>query len=142
MDPGRLVAALAYMLSPYFLQYAGRISVILLPWAGLPFMVAFTVVALRRGGWRYPALFALVVALVSGINATSILYVGVAPVLWLLYAVVVEREATWRQAPGHRAARSALLTLGACAVVDRRARGRGRPTASTCSKYTETVPST
>ena len=60
--PGRLVAALAFMLSPYFLQYAGRISVILLPWAGLPWMVAFAALALRRGGWRYPALFALVVA--------------------------------------------------------------------------------
>jgi arabinofuranan 3-O-arabinosyltransferase len=68
--PGPVVAALAYMLSPYFLQYAGRISVILLPWAGLPFLVAFTMVALRKGGWRMPALFALVVALVSGINAT------------------------------------------------------------------------
>ena len=39
---------------PYFLQYAGRISVILLPWAGLPFMVGLTIVALRRGGWREP----------------------------------------------------------------------------------------
>ena len=77
--PGPTAAALAYMLSPYFLQYAGRISVILLPWAGLPFMLGLTIVALRRGGWREPALFAVVVALVSGINASSIIYVGVAP---------------------------------------------------------------
>src|SRR5829696_9925751 len=32
--PGAVVAALAYMLSPYSLHYAARISVILLPWAG------------------------------------------------------------------------------------------------------------
>ncbi len=70
--PGPVAAALAYMLSPYFLQYAGRISVILLPWAGLPFMLGLTIVALRRGGWREPALFAFVVALVSGINASSV----------------------------------------------------------------------
>ncbi|MGA2037085.1 MAG: alpha-(1-_3)-arabinofuranosyltransferase family protein, partial [Acidimicrobiales bacterium] len=108
--PGRTVAALAFMLSPYFLQYAGRISVILLPWAGLPFMVAFTARALRRGGWRYPALFALVVALTSGINASSIIYVGVAPVLWLIFAVAVERESTWRAA-GIAALRITLLTL-------------------------------
>ena len=38
--PGPVAAATAYMLSPYFLQYAARISVILLPWAGLPFMLA------------------------------------------------------------------------------------------------------
>ena len=55
-------------------------------------MVAFTARALHRGGWRYPALFALVVALTSGINASSIIYVGVAPVLWLVFAVAVERE--------------------------------------------------
>src|SRR5579872_4937079 len=92
--PARLVGALAFMLSPYFLQYSGRISVILLPWAGLPFMVAFCAKAVRQGGWRYPALFALVVALTSGINATAIIYVGVAPVLWLVFAVFVQREAT------------------------------------------------
>jgi hypothetical protein len=96
--PGRLVAALAFMLSPYILQYAGRISVLLLPWAGLPWMVAFAVLALRKKGWRYPALFAIVVALVSSINATSIIYVGLAPILWILYATIVEREATWATA--------------------------------------------
>jgi hypothetical protein len=108
--PGRVVGALAYMLAPYFLQYAGRISVILLPWAGLPFLVAFAVLALRKGGWRYPALFALVVALISGINASSVLYAGVAPVLWLVYAVVVEKEATWRRAAA-TVGRLGLLSL-------------------------------
>jgi arabinofuranan 3-O-arabinosyltransferase len=138
--PGPLVAALAYMLSPYFLQYAGRISVILLPWAGLPFLVAFTIRALRRGDWRMPALFALVVALVSGINATAIIYVGVAPILWLLYSVLVLREATWRQALW-TALRIAVLTLGACLwwmtglLVEA---GYG----VNVLKYTETVPST
>ena len=111
--PGPVAAATAYMLSPYFLQYASRISVLLLPWAGLPFMLAFTIVALRRGGWREPALFAIVVALVSGINASSIIYVAVAPILWLLYAVVVLRESTWRHALA-TGLRITVLTLGAC----------------------------
>src|SRR5205807_6158243 len=138
--PGPIAAALAYMLSPYFLQYAGRISVILLPWAGLPFLVGLTIVALRRGGWREPALFAFVVALVSGINATSILYVGVAPILWLLYAVVVLRESTWRHALG-TALRIAALTLGACVwwlagLETEAAYGVN------VLKFTETVPST
>jgi hypothetical protein len=138
--PGPGVAALAYMLSPYFLQYAGRISVILLPWAGLPFMVAFTILALRRGDWRMPALFAIVVALVSGINASSIIYVGIAPVLWLLYAVIVLREATWRQAL-LTALRIGLLTLGAslwwmAGLAIEAAYGVN------VLRYTETVPST
>jgi hypothetical protein len=138
--PGRLVAALAFTLSPYFLQYSGRISVILLPWAGLPWMVALIALALRRGGWRYPALFALVVALVSSINASSIIYVGVAPILWLIYAVVIEREATWRQA-GLTACKIALLTLLCClwwiiGLEVEAAYGVD------VLKYTETVPST
>lgn len=96
--PGRYIAALAFMFTPYVLQYAGRISVILMPWSGLPWMTAFVILALRRGGWKYPALFALVVALVSGINASSILYVGIGPALWLPFAVLVMKEATARQA--------------------------------------------
>ena len=138
--PGPTAAALAYMLSPYFLQYAGRISVILLPWAGLPFMLGLTIVALRRGGWREPAIFAIVVALVSGINATSIIYVGVAPILWLLYAVVVLREATWRHAFS-TGLKIGVLTLGAClwwiaGLEVEAAYGVN------VLKYTETVPST
>ncbi|HEY1827190.1 MAG TPA: alpha-(1-_3)-arabinofuranosyltransferase family protein, partial [Acidimicrobiales bacterium] len=138
--PGPIVAALAYMISPYFLQYVGRISVILLPWCGLPFMLGLTIVALRRGGWRMPALFAIVVALVSGINASSIIYVGVAPILWLIYAVVVLKEATWRQAVGC-ALRIGVLTLGACVwwiagLAVEAAYGVN------VLKYTETVPST
>jgi len=96
--PGRYVAALGFMFTPYVLQYSGRISVILMPWSGLPWMLAFVILALRRPGWKYPALFALVVALVSGINASSILYVGIGPALWLPFAVLVLREATWRRA--------------------------------------------
>ena len=138
--PGPGAAALMYMLSPYFLQYAGRISVILLPWAGLPFMLGLTIVALRRGGWREPALFAFVVALVSGINASSIIYVGVGPLLWILYAVVVLRESTWRHALA-TVARIGVLTLGAClwwiaGLEVEAAYGVN------VLKFTETVPST
>ncbi|HEY1445916.1 MAG TPA: alpha-(1-_3)-arabinofuranosyltransferase family protein, partial [Acidimicrobiales bacterium] len=138
--PGPTAAALAYMLSPYFLQYAGRISVILLPWAGLPFMLGLTIVALRRGGWREPALFALVVAMVSGINASSVIYVGVAPILWLFYAVVVLRESTWRHALA-TGLRISALTLGAslwwiAGLEVEAAYGVN------VLKFTETVPST
>ncbi|MGH9101022.1 MAG: alpha-(1-_3)-arabinofuranosyltransferase domain-containing protein, partial [Acidimicrobiales bacterium] len=46
--PARFAAALAFMCSPYVLQYSGRISVILMPWAGLPWLVALTAAALRE----------------------------------------------------------------------------------------------
>ena len=101
-EPGRraglLVATLAYMLSPYLLDYSARISVILLPWAALPWLIGLTVKALRQGGWRYPALFAFVILTVGGINATALILVGLAPLLWIVHAVWIEREATVRQA--------------------------------------------
>ena len=138
--PGRYVTALAYLFTPYVLQYSGRISVILMPWSGLPWMIAFVVLALRRGGWRFPALFALVVALVSGINASSILYVGIAPALWLPYAVLVAREATWRRAWGVAwkvAGLTALVSLWwAVGLQIEAAYGVN------VLKYTETVPAT
>ncbi|HEX7443688.1 MAG TPA: alpha-(1-_3)-arabinofuranosyltransferase family protein, partial [Acidimicrobiales bacterium] len=138
--PGRYVASFGFMFTPYVLQYSGRISVILMPWSGLPWMIAFVILALRRGGWKYPALFALVVALVSGINASSILYVGVGPALWLPFAVLVLRESTWRQAWGvvwRVGLLTALVSLWwAVGLQVEAAYGVN------ILKYTETLPST
>ncbi|HEX6475674.1 MAG TPA: alpha-(1-_3)-arabinofuranosyltransferase family protein, partial [Acidimicrobiales bacterium] len=96
--PAVTVAALAFMLSPYVLQYEARISALLMPWAALPWLVAFVARALRVGGWRYPALFALVTAITGAVNATSIVYVLIAPLLWFPYAVWILREVTLRRA--------------------------------------------
>ena len=90
--PGLLVAMLAYQLSPYLLDYSARISVVLLPWAGLPWMIALTIKSVRSEGWRYPALFALTVVTVGSVNATSLVLVGLAPLLWLTHAVFAERS--------------------------------------------------
>ncbi|MEZ5381320.1 MAG: alpha-(1-_3)-arabinofuranosyltransferase family protein [Microthrixaceae bacterium] len=95
--PGVTVAMFAYALSPYLLHYGARISIILLPFAGLPWLIAFTVRALRNGGWRDPAAFALITLTVGGINATSLLLVLIGPALWVLYALLAEREVTLRQ---------------------------------------------
>ncbi len=110
--PGAVVAGLAYMLSPYSLHYAARISVILLPWAGLGWMLALTIRALRKGGWRYPAAFAIVVQIVGSVNATALVFALIAPLLWVPYAVWVAREVDWKRALT-TLARMAVLTLGA-----------------------------
>jgi arabinofuranan 3-O-arabinosyltransferase len=154
------LAAASYMLSPYLLEYVARISAILLPWAGLPWMVVFAIRGLRfqalhvtqdtadeleertdpavlpavddeewdsseheegnfvhflhgLARWRYPALFALVVALIGGTNATSLIYAGLAPVIWLPFALA-RREVTVRDALAF-AARTALLVVGVSA---------------------------
>ncbi|MEZ5371721.1 MAG: alpha-(1-_3)-arabinofuranosyltransferase family protein [Microthrixaceae bacterium] len=77
------------------LHYGARISIILLPFAGLPWLIGFTVRALRRGGWRDPAAFALITLTVGGINATSLILVLVGPAMWVFYALLAEREVTW-----------------------------------------------
>ncbi len=109
--PGLAVAVFAYMLSPYLLDYSARISAVLLPWAGLPWMIGLTILAARRGGWRDPARFALVTVTVGSVNATSLLLVGLAPVLWLVHAVVVERGLELRRAVG------AALRIGVLSLV-------------------------
>jgi hypothetical protein len=160
------IAAIAYELSPYVLEYVARISAILLPWAGLPWMVVFVIRGLRfqalhvtygpqgefadadaaasiegaeefepestgypdlfdedfeseeghfarflhgLARWRYPALFALVVALIGGTNATSLIYAGLAPTLWLPFALI-RRDVTFRDLLAF-VARTLLLTI-------------------------------
>ncbi|HMA46946.1 MAG TPA: alpha-(1-_3)-arabinofuranosyltransferase family protein, partial [Frankiaceae bacterium] len=107
-DRVTVVAALGYALSPYVLEYEARMSAILLPWAGLPWLVGIAVRGLRSAppgragwgpaGWRWPAAFALVVTLVGSVNATSLIYAGLGPVLWLPFAVWGTREVTARTA--------------------------------------------
>ncbi len=121
--PGAVVGGIAFMLSPYSLDYAARISVILLPWAALPWMLALVVRALRdqadgdrirrmwRGGWRYPALFAIVVQVVGGVNATALVFAGLAPLLWIPYAVFVARDVPLRRAVVTTAKIGALVVV-------------------------------
>src|SRR5690606_16714428 len=101
--PAIPAAVFTYALTPYLLTLVARLSVLLLPFAALPWLVAFTVRTARTRGWRYPALFALTVATGGSVNATALLLVGVAPVIWLAHAVWVAREI-----PLGRAVRAAL----------------------------------
>jgi arabinofuranan 3-O-arabinosyltransferase len=95
---GATVAGLVYALSPYILPYISRTSVMLLPWAGVGWLVGLTIrVALRRTRWRDAALFALVVLTIGAVNATALALVAPAPVLWLLHAAWA-RSITWRRA--------------------------------------------
>jgi arabinofuranan 3-O-arabinosyltransferase len=92
-----LAAAVVYQMSPYVLPYISRTSVLLLPWAGLGWLVGITVNAGRRGGWRDPALFALVVFTIGGINATAMVMIAPAPIL-LLADAAARREISVRHA--------------------------------------------
>jgi hypothetical protein len=120
-DRYSFVAAFGYMLTPYTLEYVARISAILLPYAGLGWFIGITVRGLRearqgkgswRGldAWRYPAAFALVVTSVGSINASSLILILLAPVLWVPFAIWGTREATLRAALG-MCARAVVLTF-------------------------------
>ena len=111
---GPLVAALVYMLTPYTLQYAPRTSVLLLPYAALPWLIVLTDRALRSGGWRHPAALALVAVTISGANPSTFLMVVPGPVLWIAFALA-RRETTWRDV-ARVVWRTAVLTAGTCAL--------------------------
>lgn len=110
---GALAGALLYALSPYQLAYMSRMSVLLLPWAGLPWIVELTRRAVSWGGWRHPALAALVIASVSSINASAVLLVAPGPLL------VLAAHAAGGRRQAAEAVRTALrigvLTVPICA---------------------------
>ena len=81
-----VAAGLIYQLSPYLVPYVSRTSSMLLPWAGLGWIVGLTVGAATRSRWRDAALCALVIGTVGGVNATALVMVAPAPVLWLAVA--------------------------------------------------------
>lgn len=105
-----LVAALAYQLSPYALSYVARLSVILLPWAGLGWLLVLTIRGTHSRRWRHAALFALVVVTIGSVNATALVLAGLAPLCWLGWAVWGSREATVGQVLGC-VARFGVLTV-------------------------------
>ena len=91
-------AAAVYQLAPYVLPYVSRTSAMLLPWAGLGWIVGLDGAGghQRRSG-ATAALCALVVASVGAVNATALLMVAPAPILWLLVATL-ERRIGWSRA--------------------------------------------
>lgn len=107
---GPVVGAVVYVLSPYQLAFTARISVLLLPWAALPWLVGLAMRAVRRGGWRDPALFALVVFTAGGVNAPTLLLVGIGPALWLVL------EALGGRAPARRVV-AATWRIGALSIL-------------------------
>ena len=96
--PGPIVAAFIYMLSPYTLAYMGRTSVILTPWCALPWLIGLMLGALKERTWRAPVLFALIVTVMAGTNASSVIFVLLGPLLLAPFAVWITRETPPKEA--------------------------------------------
>ncbi len=108
---GALAAAVVYQLSPYILPYVSRTSAMLLPWAAVGWLVGLTIKsATSEHRWRHPALMALVLLSCSAVNATAVMMIAPAPILWLVHAVW-QRTVPWRRAVSS-AARIGVLATG------------------------------
>ena len=120
---GAFIAALVYQLAPFMLAYISRTSLLLLPWAGLGWIVGLTVratlgrappatgIRTRLARWRDPALIALVVATVGSTNATTLAMIVPAPVLWIVH-VAWQRRIAWRTALAVAGRIGALVRAG------------------------------
>ena len=79
---GALVAALIYQLAVHpslRLPDVAHAS----PWAALGWLIGLTLLAAQRGGWRHPAIIAILLATVGAPNATAILMMRQGPCAWL-----------------------------------------------------------
>lgn len=98
-----LVAALAYQLTPYQLAFTARFSVLLLPWAALPWLVHLTRRSLAERSWHAPLAFGLVASTAGSVNASSLLLVMLGPVI-VLVAATLSRPAIHAISAGARIA--------------------------------------
>lgn len=81
-----LCAAILYQLSPYVLPYISRTSALLLPWALLGWLIGVTVRIAERRDLRLIGLFGLLIASTGGLNATALLMIAPAPIIWFMTA--------------------------------------------------------
>ena len=96
-----IAAGVLFIVNPYVTVYANRTSISLLSYAALPWLL----LAVHRGlreprGWRWPALFALVLASTGGgVNVAVTAWLLVGPALLVVYEVLWAGVA-WRAARG------------------------------------------
>lgn len=83
--PAAVIAGLAYQFSPYVLPYISRTSALLLPWSLLPWLIHYCLQYAESRRIRALAIFGLLVASSGGLNATALLMIAPAPLIWLIH---------------------------------------------------------
>lgn len=106
----QVAGAALYGLSPFVLGHVTGQSGLLLPFAALGWLVWAMAKAVERGGWRWPAIFALVVTMCASLNGSSVFFVVLAATLWVPFAVWSHGHATPREGIA-ALVRTGLLTL-------------------------------
>jgi arabinofuranan 3-O-arabinosyltransferase len=92
----RSAAAVVYVANPYVVT-SGDFLANLLAWSLLPWMVWALVRALRRGGWKWPAVAALAFAAQSGMNAGVIPLIQLVCIPAVVLFVRVSHQISWPQ---------------------------------------------
>ncbi len=108
--PTHLTGAMVYMLSPFLLGHLTGQSALLLPFSLFPWLVLAMATAVASGGWRWPAIFALLVTVAGSINGSSIFFVVLGAVLWAPVAAWSDPAISQSQA-GRAVLRAGVLTL-------------------------------
>lgn len=105
-----LGAAVAYALSP--VVATGLLDAqALLPWAGLPWVLALTTQAVRHRGWRHPVAFGVVLAAAGSGDAMAAALLVAVSLAWLAHARWLSREVTRARAI------STVAKLGLAAMI-------------------------
>ena len=105
-------AAAAYGLSPFVLGHLTSQSGLLVPFAGLGWLVLLMAKAIEAPrSWRWPAAFALVVTTCGSLNGSSVFFVVLAATLWVPFAC------RGTGATGRRDGLRVLLRAGALTLV-------------------------
>jgi arabinofuranan 3-O-arabinosyltransferase len=92
-----LLAALLYGLSPYGLHYLARLSGILLPWVGFPWLLLCLIRTRQQPGWKWSARAALVIGTIGTVNATTLFFIILGLAIWLS-ADAMSGFTRWRDA--------------------------------------------
>lgn len=109
--PAQLAGAVLYGLSPFVLGHVTGQSGLLLPFAALGWLIWAMARAVETGGWRWPAVFALVVTTCASLNGSSVFFVVLAATLWVPFAVWSFGHASPRQGA------AALLRAGGLTLL-------------------------
>ncbi len=93
----------SYQFSPYVLPYVSRTSALLIPWSLLPWLIMVSLRFTKELKARDLALFSFLIASSGGLNATALLMIAPAPLIWMIHlhrrGTVTRRQlasATWR----------------------------------------------
>lgn len=79
------LVGISYQFSPYVLPYISRTSALLIPWSLLPWLIMVSMrysKSLRIGDL---ALFSFLVASSGGLNATALIMIAPAPLIWMIH---------------------------------------------------------